>query len=116
MEKLVHELEKQNFFYDLITTMAYSQFGQYELFSRGFIMGKFKEFPNFVNLKKEIQRFNFPYDVEQQIFSTKTFTPLIFVPIFRTKTGKTVYRMDPNQEPLKSLFEIFKKYKVSLIK
>ena len=96
MEILLHELDKENFFYDLITTMAYSQFGPNELFSRGFTMGKHKDFPSYFELQKELNRFDFPDEVKEQILNIKTFTPLIFVPGFETKSGEKVYRMDPN--------------------
>jgi len=95
MEILLHNIDKNNFFYELITTMAYSQFGINELFSRGFLTQKLNEFPNQNDFLVEIKKFNFPPAVEQQIINFSGFTPVIVVPGFATKSGKKFYRMDP---------------------
>ena len=96
METLIHEIEKQNFFYDLIATMAYSHFGPNELLSRGLMMENIKHSSNRIEFIKKIKTLQFPLDVENQIFATKTFTPNIFIPLFRTKFGNKTYRMDPD--------------------
>lgn len=101
METLIHTLNKNSFFYDYITTLAYSQFGINELFSRGFYLQKRNEFPNDLEFIDEIRKFNFPEEVEEEIFRTQTFTPLIFVPGFVSKNEKTVFRLDPNLSALK---------------
>lgn len=101
METLLHTLDKNNFFYDYITTLAYSQFGINELFSRGFYLQKRHEFPNDAKFMEEIKRFKFPVEVEKEIFGTQTFTPLIFIPGFVSKNEKTIFKLDPNLSALK---------------
>lgn len=93
----IHDLDKRNFFYRTITTLAYTLFGVNELYSRGFITLKLHEFPIRSNFEKEIDRFEFPLTVKDQILRTRTFTPLIFVPGFTTKDKSRTYQMDPNK-------------------
>jgi hypothetical protein len=45
-EIFLHDLDKQNFFYKAITTLAFAQFGANELFSRGFIIYHRRKMPN----------------------------------------------------------------------
>ena len=92
----LHTLDKKNFFYDNIVMLAYSQFGINELFARGFLSYKLKEFPNWNDFVNDINQYDFPQEVKDQIFKGKTFTPLIFVPGFQTKDETTVYQMEPN--------------------
>lgn len=92
----LHTLDKKNFFYDNIVTLAYSQFGINELFARGFLSYKLKEFPNWNDFVNDINQYDFPQEVKDQIFKGKTFTPLIFVPGFQTRDETTVYQMEPN--------------------
>lgn len=94
-EKFLHELDKNNFFYDTIITLAYAQFGINELFSRGFFLLKMKEYPDRNNFVKHINEFDFPREVKHEILRTRTFTPLIFVPGFQTKDESRVYQMEP---------------------
>lgn len=105
METLIHTLKRNNFFYDYITTLAYSQFGINELFSRGFYLQKKHDFPSDLEFNAEIKRFDFPEEVEEEIFRTQTFTPLIFVPGFISKNEKKVFRLDPNLSALKFIDE-----------
>jgi hypothetical protein len=95
-EHFIHKLDKNNFFYNSIVTLAYTQFGINELFSRGFFILKMKEFPDRNNFINHINEFDFPSDVKDQIFRTRTFTPQIFVPAFQTKDKGRGYRMDTN--------------------
>jgi hypothetical protein len=92
----LHTLDKSNFFYDTIVTLAYSQFGIDELYSRGFMTFKLKQFPDRNDFINDINQYNFPQGVKDQIFRTRTFTPLIFVPGFQTKDANRVYQMEPN--------------------
>ncbi|HLG36150.1 MAG TPA: hypothetical protein VI757_14830 [Bacteroidia bacterium] len=95
-EKLLHDLDKKNFFYPSITLLAFAEFGIDEIFSRGFFIQKKNLHPEQNEFVNEIKTFNFPPDVEKEIFKTRTFTPLIIVPGFKTKDNLRVYRMDPD--------------------
>lgn len=95
METFIHELDKTNFFYEDITTLAYAQYGFNELFSRGFYRQKRTLYPEWLDFVEEISRFPFPQDVKDEIFNTNSFTPNIFVPGFLTSDGKRIFRMDP---------------------
>ncbi|WPV02106.1 hypothetical protein SNE26_09995 [Mucilaginibacter sp. cycad4] len=95
-ENYIHNLDKNIFFYDSIVTLAYTQFGINELFSRGFFILKMKEYPDRSEFVNHINEFDFPAEVKDQIFRTRTFTPQIFVPGFRTKDTARDYRMDTN--------------------
>ncbi len=96
MEILLHTLDKDNFFYDYITTMAYSQFGTDELFARGFTMQLLKQYPDPYERPRALQRYPFPREVQGQIVNVRTFTPMVTVPSFETKSNLKVYRMDPD--------------------
>lgn len=96
MEILLHTLDKKNFFYADITTMAYSQFGTDELFARGFTMQMVNQYPDPYERQRALKRYSFPSEIQDQIVNVRTFTPLIIVPGFDTKSGFKVYRMDPD--------------------
>ena len=96
MEYLIHELNKDNFFYQSIATFSFAQFGINEVFARGFFLKHRVKFPDEKQFKDYIKSLNFSGEVEQEIFKTQTFTPLIFVPGFRTKDRTNLYRMIPN--------------------
>ena len=48
---------------------------------------------------------DFPEEVQQEIFRTRTLTPLIFVPGFRTKDKTNLYRMMPNNSAVQFVEE-----------
>lgn len=97
MEKYIHDLDKNNFFYDNITTLAYSSFGLDELFSRGYIMRKFQENPTTTGFINAIKKDNLPKNIEKAILSNQQFTPNIFVPGYLSKDKKILFRFDPNK-------------------
>lgn len=103
MNYFIHNLDKNNFFYSNVVTLAYTQFGIDELISRGFFIQKCKEYPNRSSFIQHIKTFNFPKEVENQIFQTRTFTPKIFVPGFTTKDKKTSYQMEPDTSAVQFL-------------
>jgi len=92
----LHNLDKNNYFYDTVVTLAYTQFGINELYARGFMIYKIKEFPKRNDLINDINQYDFPSEVKDQISKMQTFTPLIFVPGFQTKDESKVYQMEPN--------------------
>lgn len=96
MNQFIHNLDKNNFFYSNIVTLAYTQFGIDELISRGFFLQKCRQYPNRDSFIQHIKTFSFPKEVEDQIFQTRTFTPMIFVPGFTTRDKQTTYQMEPN--------------------
>jgi len=100
MEYLIHKLDKDNFFYPSVATLAYAQFGINELFARGFFLQQQTKYPDPTEFIKSIKSYQFPDEVEEQIFQTQTFTPLIFVPGFMTKDKGTTYRMIPNSSAI----------------
>ena len=100
MEVYLHSLDKNNFFYDYITTMAYAQFGIQELIARAFTLQKIKEFPDPVERSKDLDNYNLAPDSKAQIVNVKTLTPTIFVPGFETMSKQKLYRMDPNHSAL----------------
>jgi hypothetical protein len=100
MIQFIHNLDKNNFFYSSVVTLAYTQFGVNELLSRGFFTQLSRKFPDRNILMQNIKAYHFPKDVEDQIFQTETFTPKIFVPGFTTKDKKTTYQMEPDTSAL----------------
>jgi hypothetical protein len=96
MEYLIHELNKENFFYQSIATLSFAQFGINEIFSRGFYLKHRIHYPDFNDFVTYIKSLNFPLEVQTEIFQTQTFTPLIFVPGFSTKDKEKLYRMMPD--------------------
>ena len=66
MNYFIHNLDKNNFFYSNVVTLAYTQFGIDELISRGFFIQKCKEYPNRSSFIQHIKKFNFPKEVENQ--------------------------------------------------
>ncbi|MBV5311709.1 MAG: hypothetical protein JZU47_00345 [Prolixibacteraceae bacterium] len=99
------ELDTSNFFYQNIVTLAYSQFGINELLARGFYKFKKSQFTDNSSFIKEIQSYNFPIDVEEEILNTKTFTPLIYVPGFLTKDRSKSYEIDIDESARKLFSE-----------
>lgn len=105
MEYLIHELNKDNFFYQSVATLSFAQFGINEIFARGFYLKHRAKFPDdnqFIAYDKSLK---FPAEVEQEIFKTRTFTPMIFVPGFRTKDKTNLYRMMPNHSAVQFVEE-----------
>ncbi len=100
MEKFIHKIDKNNFFYPAIATLAFAQFGINEMFSRGFYLNAQIRYPDSSDFINYIKSCRFPLEVENQIFQTQTFTPFIFVPGFLTKDKTEVYRMSPNDSAL----------------
>ena len=82
MTKFIHKLDKNNFFFEAVTTLAYTQFGINELFARGFLLQKHHEFRINDDFRKHMRALGFPMEVEKQIFESTSFTPMIFVPGF----------------------------------
>lgn len=99
MEYLIHKLDKDNFFYQSVATLSFAQFGINEMFSRGFFLKYQALYPDINKFIKHVKELGFPEEVEQEIFRTQTFTPLIFVPGFRTKDKTTTYQI-PNSSAL----------------
>jgi hypothetical protein len=97
MTKFIHKLDKNNFFFEAVTTLAYTQFGINELFARGFLLQKHHEFPINDDFRKHMRTLGFPMEVEKQIFESTSFTPMIFVPGFTTKDKARTYQMEPNE-------------------
>ena len=79
-EKFIHDLDKSNYFYENIVTLAYTQFGINELFSRGFFIAAMKLYPNEIDRANYFNTRGFPDEVCDQLHRTRTFTPKIFVP------------------------------------
>jgi len=100
MRNFIHNLDKNNFFYNSITTLAYAQFGVDELISRGFIIRALKTYPNPVDFNRYVESCEFNSDIKAEIYKTKTFTPLIFVPGFSTKDKERTYEFSPNQSSI----------------
>lgn len=96
MFHFIHDLDKNNFFYSSIVTLAQTQFGVNELFSRGLFIQLQHEFPNRSAFVRHVKTYKFPEEVEHEIFRTRTFTPKIFVPGFTTKDKQTTYQMEPD--------------------
>jgi len=103
MREFIHKLDKKNFFYELVTLLAYTQFGVNELFNRGFIIKAKSKYRIPVDFYDYIDSRGFPNDVIQQIYNYKTFTPLIFVPGFTTKDKQRTYEFNPNQSAIEYL-------------
>ena len=103
MRHFLHQLDKNNFFYNSITTLAYAQFGINELFSRAFFIQASKNYPDRSEFTKYIQSRNFNSDIEKELFRTRTFTPLIFVPGFSMKDQERSYEMIPDQSAVEFL-------------
>jgi hypothetical protein len=59
MRNLIHNLNKDNFFYSKVTTLAYAQFGINELTSRGFIIKALKSYPERNDFNEYIESFDF---------------------------------------------------------
>jgi hypothetical protein len=95
-EILLHNLDKQNYFYKAITTLAFAQFGSNELFSRGFILYHRKQIPDFNNFVQYIESLPFPDEIKQELIDFKGFTPHTLVPGFLKKDKSLTYRMEPN--------------------
>jgi hypothetical protein len=93
-EQFIHELNRSNFFYENIVTLAYTQFGINEMFSRGLFIAAMKLFPNVHDRSNYFNSLGFPNDVIDQLNRTRTFTPKIFVPEFQTKDQTRGLRMD----------------------
>lgn len=70
MEYLIHELNKDNFFYQSIATLSFAQFGINEVFARGFFLKHRVKFPDEKQFKDYIKSLNFSEEVEQEIFKT----------------------------------------------
>lgn len=100
MELLIHNLDKDNFFYQAVATLSFAQFGINEIFSRGFYLKHRVLFPENNDFIHYIESLPFPNDVKQEIYKTQTFTPLIFVPGFMTKDKNMTYRLDPHPSAL----------------
>ena len=103
MRNFIHNLNKGNFFYSSITTLAYAQFGVNELISRGFMIKALSNFPDRDDFNKYIKSCEFKPDIEAEIHKTKTFTPLIFVSGFSTKDKQRTYEFSPNQSSIEFL-------------
>jgi hypothetical protein len=103
MRNFIHNLDKNNFFYNSITTLAYAQFGVLELISRGFMIKALKAHPDPVDFQKYIESCKFNSDIQKEICKTITLTPLIFVPGFSTKDKKRTYEFSPNQSSIEFL-------------
>lgn len=93
-EILIHKIDKNNFFYENIVTLAYTQFGINELFSRGFFADAVRRYPDYNARAGYFNSLGFPASVVDQLLRTRTFTPKIFIPGFTTKNGSNVFRMD----------------------
>jgi hypothetical protein len=93
-EQFIHNLDRSNFFYENIVTLAYTPFGINELFSRGFFIAAMKLFPDARDRANYFNTRGFPDDVVDQLNRTRTFTPKIFVPGFQTKDKSSEFRMD----------------------
>lgn len=93
-EEFIHNLDRSNFFYENVVTLAYTQFGMNELFSRGFFIAAMKLFPDAHERTNYFNTRGFPEDVVDQLHRTRTFTPKIFVPGFQSKDKTINYRMD----------------------
>lgn len=105
MEYLIHKLDKDNFFYQSVMALSFAQFGINEMFARGFVIKHQALFPDLNDYINYVNGLDFPTEIKQQILKTQTFTPLIFVPGFRTKDNSKVYRMDPDFSALKFVAE-----------
>lgn len=95
-EVLIHNLDKQNFFYKAITTLAFAQFGANELFSRGFIIYHRRQMPDDSDFIQYIESLPFPDEIKQGLINFRGFTPHTIVPGFLKKDKSLAYRMDPN--------------------
>jgi len=95
-EILIHKLDKKNYFYKAITTLAFAQFGANELFSRGFIIYHRKQFPDYSDFINYVNSLPFPEEIKQGLISFQGFTPHTLVPGFLKKDKSLAYRMDPN--------------------
>jgi hypothetical protein len=100
-EEFIHDLDKSNFFYENIVTLAYTQFGINELFSRGFFIAAMKLFPNALERSQYFNSLGFPPEVIDQLNRTRTFTPKIFVPAFQTIDKTQEFRMDVETSALR---------------
>jgi hypothetical protein len=105
MEYLIHELNKDNFFYESLATLSFAQFGINEVFARGFFLKHKAKFPDENQFIAYIKSLGFPEEVQREIFKTQTFTPLIFVPGFKTKDKKNLYRMIPDYSAIQFVEE-----------
>jgi hypothetical protein len=102
-ETFIHQLDRTNFFYESIVTLAYTQFGINELFARGFLIAGKKTFPKTNDFVNYIESSGFPHEVKNQIYNLKGFTPMIFVPGFSTKDKTHTYQMEPNNSAVRFL-------------
>lgn len=93
-EFFIHKLDKNNFFYNNIVTLAYTQFGINELFARGFFAESLRKYPDYEARNGYFHKLGFPNDVIDQLNRTRTFTPKIFVPGFTTKDKAKAFKMD----------------------
>lgn len=105
IEEFLHQIDNNNFFYESIVTLAYTQFGINELFARGFVIAGKKTHPLTRDYLSYINGLGFPDEVRTQILNFKGFTPMIFVPGFGTKDKTRVYRMEPNTSAVQFFLE-----------
>jgi len=105
MEHLIHQLNKENFFYQSVATLSFAQFGINEIFARGFFLKHRPKFPDDNLFIAYMTSLDFPQEVQQEVIKTRTFTPLIFVPGFRTKDQVNLYRMIPNYSAIQFVEE-----------
>jgi hypothetical protein len=60
MDYLIHELDKNNFFYQSIATLSFAQFGINEIFARGFFLTHRAKFPDDSQFIAYIKGLTFP--------------------------------------------------------
>ena len=80
MEYLIHKLDQGNFFYSAIATLAYVQFGMHELFARGIFLQQQTKHPDLNEFINSIKIYNFPKEVEEQIFQTHSLCIMFLKP------------------------------------
>jgi len=101
MTSFIHKIDKKNFFYSSITTLAYAQFGINEMYSRGFMTKALVNFKNDLGgFQNYIYSFGFNSSINNEIFNAKNFTPLIFVPVFLKKDKTLAFEFDPYQSSI----------------
>lgn len=93
-EQFLHKLDKKNFFYDNIVSLAYTQFGTNEMFSKGLFIKAVKKYPDIHDRDQYFRTLGFPDDVRDQLSRTRTFTPKIYIPSFIKKDKTNAFTMN----------------------
>jgi len=95
-----NKLSKDNFFYDLVSSFAFSVHGLNDIFARSFILRAKSEISNDDQFNILVDRMNFSEFVKLEVKKFKTFTPSIISPDFERKYCEESIYFDVNKVAL----------------